>query len=304
MGRIPTIEHYLKAPAHPLRQTGGRYSNIEPRSVSGNPLVTVYSIVKNRKKTLLRTMISVFNQSYSNIEYIVIDGASTDGTLEVIKQCDNKIDLWISEPDSGSSDAVNKAISLARGDIVFWLSSDDWVASDFIEIAVQALLKSDVDFVFGNVVMYKDGTPAGLIQGYKKYEKLLMSGSPHFSFPSMVIKKECFKKVGLLDTTYKIINDYEWTLRLHTNGGRGFYESKVAVCKEIGGIADSHPFQNMVEHLRLLRLYRLLTFKSMAMHIHSFAIREIKQCVKMLLPDSMYKKFCHEECKKKQKITI
>ena len=262
MNRVPTIDDYLKVPTHSFRQAGGCRSAIKRQSSPERPLVSIATIVLNRKETLPQTIMSVLNQSYPNIEYIVVDGASTDGTLEVIKQFDDKIDLWISEPDRGSSDAQNKAISLARGDMVFPLSSDDWIDPDFIELAVKAILSSGVDFVFGDMAMYKDEKLVSVLKGEKDYAKSLMSGNPRFNFPSMVIKRACFQKLGLLDATYKISNDYEWTLRLHLAGGNGFYDSRLNVHRRIGGVADQHPFRGALEQVNVLRLHGLPTTKA------------------------------------------
>ena len=288
--RVPTIDDYLKAAAHPLRQTGGRGLAIRREDKSGSRLVTVITIVKNRKETLAKTIISVLNQSYPFIEYIVIDGASTDGTLNIIKHYDDKIDFWISEPDSGTSDAFNKAVSLAKGDFIFWLSSDDWVNPDFIETAVEALLESGSDFVFGNMVMYKHENQVAVYEGDKDYVKSLMSGYPCFNFPTMVIKRECFQKVGLIDLTYKFVADYEWVLRLHLNGESGFYNSSLVVHRMAGGIGERHPIQSAFEHLRLLRKYGLPKTKAMAIYLYYLIRRAIGYLSKLLLPNIIYKK--------------
>lgn len=290
MNRVPTIDDYLKVSAHPLRQVGGRCKAIKWRCDSAHPLVTIFTAVKNRKDTLPQTIISVLNQSYPNIEYIVVDGASTDGTLEVIKQFDDKIDLWISEPDCGTSDAFNKAISMAQGDFIFWLSSDDWINPDFIETAVQTLLKSGADFVFGDMVMYNNGDADAVCKGDKDYAKSLMSGNPHFNYPSMVIKRECFQKLGLIDTTYRIINDYEWTLRLHLHGGKGSYNSSLLVHRRVGGFGENHPVRSVLEHLRLSRQYGLPATKAVAAHLYYFVRRGVGHLTKLFLPEIIYTK--------------
>lgn len=290
MNRISTIDDYLKAPAHPLRQAGGRRPAIKQESDPERPLVTVYTIVRNRKETLPQTIMSVLSQSYPNIEYIIVDGASTDGTLEVIKQFDDKIDLWISEPDCGTVDAHNKAVSMARGGITFLLASDDWVDPDFIETAVQALLKSGADFVFGNMVMYKNGDPVAVCKGDKDYVKSLMSGYPHINSPTMVLKKECYQKTGLLDLTYKYVADYEWVVRLHLNGEKGFYNSSLVVHRRVGGIGESHPVRSILEHLRLSRQYGLPMTKAVAAHLYYLLRRGMGHLAKLLLPEIIYTK--------------
>lgn len=293
MNRAPTIDDYLKVPPHSFRQAGGCCSAINRQSSPERPLVSITTIVLNRKETLTKTIMSVLSQSYTNIEYIVVDGASTDGTLEIIKQFDDKIDLWISEPDRSTSNAQNKAISLARGDLIFCLSSDDWLEPDFIELAVQAFSSSDADFVFGDMAMYKDEKISSVFKGEKDYAKSLMSGNPRFTFPSMLMKRACFQKLGLYDETYKISNDYEWTLRLHLAGGNGFYESRLIVHRKIGGIADQHPFQSVLEPLNVLRLHGLPTTKAVVILLPNLVRRVVGYFAKLFLPDIIYKKFKH-----------
>lgn len=298
MNPIPTIDNYLKISAHPLRQAGGRGKVIKREYSPVHPLVTIFTAVKNRKDTLTQTIMSVFSQNYPYIEYIIIDGASTDGTLEVIKQYDDKIDLWISEPDWGTSDAFNKAICRAQGDFIFWLSSDDWIDFDFIETAVQAFLSSDADFVFGNMVMYKHENKVAVYEGDKNYTKSLMSGYPSFNFPSMVIKRECFQKVGLIDMNYKFVADYEWVLRLHLNGGKGFYNRSLVVHRKVGGLGESFSIQIILEHLRLLRQYRLPTVKVVVIYLNQFLRRSVGRLSKLLLPGSTYKNLMHAMSRK------
>jgi len=269
---IPIIEDYLNKAAHPLRQAGKRRFLDPTRNNSGFLSVTVITIVRNRKETLPKTITSVSNQSYGFIEYIVIDGASNDGTLEIIKKFGDKINYWISEPDCGTSDAFNKAISLAKGDFIFWLSSDDWIEPDFIAAAVRELSDSGADFVFGDMAMYD----RGLVRVYKgdpDYVKSILSGYPHFNFPTMVIKSECFRKIGLIDITYKYFTDYEWVLRLNKNNGRGIYSSALLVHRGVGGVGESLSTQSALEMLRLLRQYRLPKAKALMFYLYFFVRR-------------------------------
>ncbi|MCM8797341.1 MAG: glycosyltransferase [Candidatus Omnitrophica bacterium] len=287
---IPTIEDYLRVSIHPLRQTGGCRLYSKRKRDSGEPFVTIITIVKNRKETLTQTIMSVLNQSYPNIEYIVVDGASTDGTLEVIKQFEQKIDLWISEPDSGTSDAFNKAVSLAKGDFIFWLSSDDWIEPGFIAMAVQAFLSSGADFVFGDMVMHKDGEIEKICRGVKEYVKLLMSGFPRFNFPAMVIKRKCFQKIGLIDLSYKFFSDYEWVLRLHTKGGTGLYHSSLLVHRRVGGLGETFSLWSILEYFMLLRQYRLPKTKSAAYYFYYLVRRITGYLAKLFLTEGAYKK--------------
>jgi len=286
----PTIDDYLRTPAHPLRQTGGRRS--ANRITNPDlPLVTIYTIVRNRMDTLPQTIRSVLAQTYPNIEYIIVDGASTDGTLEVIKQFDDKIDLWISEPDRGGPDALNKAISLAQGSIVFTLSSDDWINPDFIEIAVQALQETNFDFVFGNVASYElDGRLDFVSKGDADYAKSMKHRPPRTNNTSMVIRRRCYERVGLIDLSFKNGADYEWLLRLHLSGGKGVYERRLTVCMRKGGVSDTWYFINALEELKALKHHRLPRTRYMFYAFNIAARRAIRHIAKFLMPDRLYRK--------------
>jgi len=288
--QILDIDEYLKRPVYLFRQTGGYRKNNKRKTSLTQPLVTVITIVKNRKETLPQTIMSVLSQSYSNIEYIIVDGASTDGTLEVIKQFEDKIDLWVSEPDSGTSDAFNKAISMSGGDFIFWLAADDWIEPDFIGLAVTTFLNSGADFVFGNMVMYENGAPIVICKGNQNYVKLLLSGYPRFNFPTLVAKSNCYQKAGLMDMNFKLVADYEWILRLHLSGAKGFYNSSLVVHRRVGGLGERSPIQSALEHLRLLRKYGLPKSKAIFAYLYYSIRRILGGIVKLLLLGIIYKK--------------
>lgn len=295
--RPPRIEDYLKAPAHRLRQAGG--SRDARRNCNPDlPVVSILTIVHNRRDTLPGTIRSVLSQTYPNIEYVVVDGASTDGTLEVIKQFDDKIDRWISEPDCGTSDAINKAISLARGDFVSFLASDDWFDANFIETAVKALVSSGADFVFGDLRIYKGNALVQTVKGDQGYAKSDQSEvrSSHFpamvtrSFPTMVTKRECFQKVGLFDLKYKTRNDFEWILRLHLHGGTGVYESELVGHFRLGGISDDgSDFTHIFENLKILKQHRLLTARVAAPDVYRLMRYSMGHLARLLLPQRIHR---------------
>lgn len=291
MNNPPTIDDYLRMPPHPLRITGGCRADSGRKHTPKLPLVTVLTIVRNRKETLPQTITSVLNQSYPNIEYIIVDGASTDGTLEVLKQFDDKIDLWISEPDQGPSDAINKAISYASGNFISWIHSDDWADHHHVRFAVETLLSSGADFVFGDMSLYKNKKLEFIAKSTKDYAKSITYRAPHLHFPTLVIKRECFQKIGLFDMNYKMANDYEWLLRLHLQGGWGLYDSRLHVCCRMGGISNQYNFQGMLEELKVLRQHELLTAKAIVTNLYyRFVRRSMRYLAELFLPDSLYKK--------------
>lgn len=287
---IPTIEDFLKAPVHPLRKKGGRRLKGMREYGRDCPVVSVITIVRNDEKMLPEAIVSVLNQTYHNIEYIVIDGASTDGTLDVIERFEDRIDLWISEPDSGTSDAFNKAVSMASGDFIFWLASDDWIEADFINTAVRTLLESGGDFVFGDMLMYKPGDPALLCKGRQDYAESIMSGCPFFNFPTMVIKKDAFHRIKLIDMSYKYVADYEWVLRLHLSGAKGFYSESIVVHRRVGGIGERYLIRSALEHLRLLKRHGLPKKKAMMHYLYLLLRSFAGNAARVLLPLTLHKK--------------
>jgi glycosyltransferase involved in cell wall biosynthesis len=121
------------------------------------PVVTVVTVVRNGATTLETTMLSVLNQTYCNIEYIVIDGASTDGTLEIIKKYEDRIDYWMSEPDNGIYDAMNKGINLATGDWINFMNSGDWFTDNNVVGGIFSCQNfKDIDVIYGNSTQIND----------------------------------------------------------------------------------------------------------------------------------------------------
>lgn len=108
---------------------GLRTKGIKKQSLPGRPLVSVVTVVYNRAQELETTLASVVNQTYGQVEYIIVDGGSTDGTLDIIKKYEDRIDFWISEPDKGIYDAMNKAIDLATGEWINFMNSGDRFAA-------------------------------------------------------------------------------------------------------------------------------------------------------------------------------
>lgn len=288
--RIPAITEYLKRPAYSLRQTGGCGVTARRQDDSVQPLVSVITIVKNRKQSLPQTINSVLSQTYQNIEYIIVDGASTDGTLEVIKQFDDRIAFWVSEPDDCGGDAANKGINLAKGDFIFLLASDDWIDPGFIETAIKSILNSGADFVFGNMAMYRRGDLVSWVYAKKDYVKSLVSGDPRFNSACMLIRKECFKKFGLFDLFYKHTSDYEWILRCCRGGKRGHYDNSLTVHRRTGGFGEKYLLKSTLEQLSILKQYRLPMDKAINIYLGSIARRTLGYCAKLFLPGNIHKK--------------
>lgn len=166
-----------------------------------NPKITIITVCYNAESTIERTIHSVINQSYGNIEYIIIDGASTDGTVDIINKYRNKITCFVSEPDKGIYDAMNKGIGCVTGDWVFFLNSDDYFYDDNVLCQVANKLSKNNTIYYGNVIMM----PLNKLKKgrYNKY-KIGMGNICHQSifYPKVVFEKYKY------NTDYKLYADW------------------------------------------------------------------------------------------------
>ncbi len=159
-------------------------------------LISIITVVKNAEDTIEKCINSVLNQSYKNIQYIIIDGNSTDQTKKIINKYKNKISLIISEDDNGIWDAMNKGINLAKGEIIGFLNSDDYYYENSLEIVNKYFNNEDIDFLFGTVKKYK------VIHGY--YPSIIKWSFGFYTSHSVgfFIKTSKHKEVGLYNTKY------------------------------------------------------------------------------------------------------
>lgn len=219
--------------------------------------VSIITVVWNNNDTINDAIRSVLNQTYKDIEYIVIDGKSTDGTVETIKSYGDKISKFVSEPDRGLYDAMNKGIELATGEIIGILNSDDfYIDEHVIATVVDAFNEQNVDSVFADLVYLK---PENLDQTVRYYS------SKHFSpekfaygwmpaHPSFFVKKRCYEYFGLYKTDYKIAADYDLLLRfLYTHHISYFYINKVLIKMRTGGASTRGIKSNWILNKEILR---------------------------------------------------
>jgi glycosyltransferase involved in cell wall biosynthesis len=182
--------------------------------------VSIITVAYNSAKTLTDTIKSVLNQIYDNIEYIIVDGASTDETLDIIKDFEPMFAgrlKWISEKDNGIYDAMNKGIQMATGDVVGILNSDDYFTSnDVIERMVSAFDDKQLDAIYGDIHFIRDGQPEKCVRYYssKHFRPLWLRFGFMPAHPSFYCRKEVFEKAGYYKTDYKIGSDYEMMVRL------------------------------------------------------------------------------------------
>ena len=205
---------------------------------STNPKVSIITPVLNSKDTIEQTIKSVVNQTYKKVEYIIIDGGSTDGTLNVINKYKSKISKIISEQDNGIFDAMNKGINKATGEIVGIINSDDfYINNKVIEKVVKKIEEAKADICFGDLI-YIDKKSEKVVRFWKSSEYIPGKfrygwAPPH---PSFFVRRKIYRKYGIFNTTFKIAADYELMLRfLEKYNLKSIYIPEVLVKMRRGG---------------------------------------------------------------------
>ena len=178
-------------------------------------LVSIITPSYNQARYLETTIQSVLSQDYPRIEYIVIDGASTDGSVEIIKKYENRLAYWVSEKDKGQADAINKGLARANGDIVAWLNSDDYYLPNAISSALKVFDENpDVVMVYGDMLAVDE---YGKTINALKYKQLSLEDLLCFQIigqPAAFFRREAYKKTGGLDTNFHFLLDHLLWIRI------------------------------------------------------------------------------------------
>ena len=226
------------------RLEGGlRTRGIYKHSLPGKPLITVITVVFNGAKTLRDTIESVQRQGYGNIEHIIVDGGSSDATVDILRQYDQVIDYWLSEKDGGIYDAMNKGIALCSGDYIGMLNSDDMFAdSHVLQDVADRFCRTQVDAVFSCLNIVDKTNLKKIVRKYRvsKFNSMLLRIGVMPPHPTFYCKKSCYKEAGMYKTDYKIAADFEMLVRLliRQNIAWSFID-KVTVTMRSGGVSNS-----------------------------------------------------------------
>ncbi|MBK9007352.1 MAG: glycosyltransferase [Anaerolineae bacterium] len=202
------------------------------------PIVSIITPSFNQARYIEATVQSVLAQDYPRIEYIIVDGASTDGTVDILKKFEGRIASWVSEPDKGQTDAINKGFARAKGDILAWINSDDTYEAGAVGAAVKFLQgHPDVGMVYGDCnFINESGRVIGKFNSAQTDERLLRQGYVHIPQQTAFFRADLWRQVGPLDPSFYFAMDYDlWTrlaarsriqyvpqtwanFRLHTSG--------------------------------------------------------------------------------------
>ena len=211
------------------------------------PLISVIVAVYNGAKTLQRCIDSISNQTYLNKEIIIIDGGSTDGTIDILMTNNDKIAYWKSEPDNGIYHAWNKALGHASGDWILFLGSDDylWKKSVFEEIMPHMIKaeSQDIRMVYGQVARVTGDDEIGCVDGFSweyTWRSIIIDGICTFTHQGMFHHRSLFELYGMFDESFKIAGDYELLIRAFKEGGDALFIDELIVAgMQTGGITTN-----------------------------------------------------------------
>jgi glycosyltransferase involved in cell wall biosynthesis len=221
--------------------------------------ISIITVVWNNKETIKDAIDSVLSQTYKKIEYIIIDGASTDGTVKIIQSYGDKITKFVSQKDKGLYDAMNKGINLATGDIVGILNSDDvYLDINVIQNVIDVFEKKKVDSAYGDLY-YVDENNLSKVSRYWKSSDFVQgsfSKGWHPPHPTFFVKKEIYNKYGIFDDNNKISADFELMLRfLERFKISTTYLPQVIVKMREGG-ASNQSIKNIIKgNLNILKAF-------------------------------------------------
>jgi hypothetical protein len=279
MAAVSNLKQLSIQKSHILNRGGLRTKGVYKSSLEQKPLVSIITVVRNGEKYLEQTIQSVINQTYSNLEYVIVDGGSTDGTLDIIKKYDDKIDYWVSEADRGISDAFNKGVTLCSGYIVGILSSDDlYFQVSTVKTIVNEFLNNIDTFCFGKC-FYLSNKFVSSIEADINYVKKINFYMPHINHPTVFINKNILEKFQF-SNQYKYCMDYHLFLRITKNGILGRPLSQAIAIVRTDGVSNVFYYQTRKEVL--MASTELGNNKVLAVLIYVLLLIKywIRQCIK------------------------
>jgi glycosyltransferase involved in cell wall biosynthesis len=208
-----------------------------------NPKISIITVSYNSQSTIKHTIDSVSSQTYKNKEYILIDGASQDWTLDILDFKKDEIDNFVSEKDDGIYDAMNKGIKAATGDIIGILNSDDFYYNqDVLSKVAKVFEETNCDCLYGDLIFVNKGDISKVARYWKsgKFEKNIMKKGWMLPHPTFFVKKKIYQKYGLYNTSLKRAADYEMILRLlHKEKINIEYIPEILIKMRVGGESNA-----------------------------------------------------------------
>jgi len=203
-------------------------------------MFSIITVNLNNAKGLHKTIESVVKQTFTHYEYIIIDGNSTDGSVDIIKNYESKITYWVSEPDKGIYNAMNKGILKSKGEYIYFLNSGDYFLHNNVLNLVETKIKEyQPDILISGVLKVNEKSGEYLIEIPKKVDKISLF-KKMISHQSLFVKRKIFDEIGVFDLSYVIKADYEWLLRaLSKNTYSIHYFNSVLTFYPLRGASDA-----------------------------------------------------------------
>jgi glycosyltransferase len=246
--------------------------------------VSIITVCYNREKFIKSTIDSVLNQNYENIEYIVVDGESKDSTMDIVRSNEPYFKgrmKWISEPDNGIYDAMNKGIKMATGDVVALLNSDDIYQNEkIISNVVYDFQRRGSDAVYGDLVYVNQNNTNKIIRYWKsgRYKKKSFKYGWMPPHPAFFVKKAVYDKFGLYNLNLKVAADYEFMLRTIYKGGiKITYLPCVLVKMRLGGVSNASLLNRLLANKEDRKAWRMNNLKPYFFTTWLKPIRKIPQ---------------------------
>lgn len=247
------------------------------------PKLSVITINLNNKEGLRKTIESIVNQTFTDYEYIIIDGGSTDGSVEIIKEFADKIIFWISESDNGIYDAMNKGILKAKGEWIGIINSGDWYERGAFEIINGAIITyPNIQIIHGCLRVWKN-EQIFKIQGVQS--SFLPQGM--IEHPTCFVKRDVYQELGVFSLTYKVSSDYEFMVRAYTKNKRFHFIDKILANYTLGGISCTSPLGS-IETEKIKQQYGFKPLKGKRNKLSEIA-HTIRHLIGLLIPDKIWK---------------
>jgi len=218
-------------------------------SKMNKPSISLITIVFNGQKHIEKTIQAVIKQGYQPLEYIIIDGGSTDGTLDIIKKYEKHIAYWRSEPDKGINDAFNKGLKQATGELIGFTNADDWLEDNALETIANNYQEGQI--VYGNVRFWKNGKEINV----SKSDHTRLREGMTMAHPGVFVPKKLYDKYGSFNTELKIGMDYEILVRFFVNKVEFIKIDTVVANMNLGGISHTRWVLAIQEDLKVKNTY-------------------------------------------------
>ncbi len=268
------------------------------------PLVSIITVVYNGEKYLEETIQSIINQTYENIEYIIIDGGSTDGTLDIVKKYENKISYWVSEADKGIYDAMNKGIKVSNGEIIGIVNADDALYPNTVNYVQELMVSKSLDYTYGAVyLMDEEGVVFGETT-YMSQEDMALNKYTDMPFPhpSMFVRKKVYEAIGLYSLQFRLSADYDFVLRVLESEYKGLPLAEHTGKFRVGG--ESGGFETFIDTKNVLLSHnvpKILVYKNMWISILKVLLLKYVPNLSSIFRKKFRKKSRHLEFTKEKK---